>query len=189
MLHGKLDVGTFPGAEPCVAGARALAVRWHGLPQQLLRLRAAALRPGYLRLGQLLHAHQAPVQRKNNGMLGDMCTPSLGKLYVGNMVMSGSMFAGVNEKLAFIWEPVINQITGATDWGHVSPTTPRCGRYFIIKKEKEAANVVCQLWEIRCSGLYTETTRLGLTKGLQRSLYDSVNIRYTIWLQRQRQMC
>ncbi|XP_047737368.1 uncharacterized protein LOC125178206 isoform X2 [Hyalella azteca] len=127
MLHGKLDVGTFPGAEPCVAGARALAVRWHGLPQQLLRLRAAALRPGYLRLGQLLHAHQAPVQRKNNGMLGDMCTPSLGKLYVGNMVMSGSMFAGVNEKLAFIWEPVINQITGATDWGHVSPTTPRCG--------------------------------------------------------------
>ncbi|XP_047740654.1 uncharacterized protein LOC108666985 [Hyalella azteca] len=59
-------------------------------------------------------------------------------LYVGNTMVSDGVFAGVYEQLAFIAEPVINAATGAPDWIHVTPTTPRCGRYFFVKKEQEA---------------------------------------------------
>ncbi|XP_018025896.1 uncharacterized protein LOC108681389 [Hyalella azteca] len=57
-------------------------------------------------------------------------------LYVGNTEVTDGVFAGVYEQFAFIAEPVLDQATNIPDWNHITPTTPLCGRYFVVKKEQ-----------------------------------------------------
>ncbi|XP_047737366.1 uncharacterized protein LOC125178205 [Hyalella azteca] len=57
-------------------------------------------------------------------------------LYVGNTVVTDGVFAGVYEQFAFIADPVLDTATNTPVWQHITPTTPRCGRYFVVKKEQ-----------------------------------------------------
>ncbi|XP_018025889.1 uncharacterized protein LOC108681381 [Hyalella azteca] len=70
-------------------------------------------------------------------------------LYVGNTVVTDGVFAGVYEQFAFIAKPVLDTATNTPVWQHITPTTPLCGRYFVVKKEQGGPYHYLEITEVQ----------------------------------------